>query len=114
MLVIVIVLAVLQLTLALHVRNTLIDSAAEGARHAALLGSDPGEGVGRARELITMSLSPRYADDVTATTITRGGMELVEVTVAAPLPVLGLLGPGGTVRVSGHAVVEGQFTAGPP
>ena len=33
-------------------------------------------------------------------------MPVVEVTVTAPFPVVGLLGPAGTLTVSGHALVE--------
>jgi hypothetical protein len=98
---------VLQLALALHVRNTLIDSASEGARHGALAGSSPEAGAQRARDLISMSLSPRYDDDVSAEVVSAGGVDLVEVRVSAPLPVIGLLGPSGAIVVSGRAVLEG-------
>ncbi|GAA4287834.1 TadE family protein [Georgenia daeguensis] len=105
-LVLAIVVALLQLVLGLHVRNTLVDSASEGARHAALVGSTPAEGVARTRELIGLSLSPRYAREVSASLVDRGGTTLVRVRVSAPLPVLGLLGPSGVLDVSGHAVLE--------
>ena len=42
-------LAVVQLALALHVRNTVLDAAAEGARYAALAGSSAEAGVQRTR-----------------------------------------------------------------
>jgi len=105
-LVVTIVMALLQLVLGLHVRNTLVDSASEGARHAALVGSGPAEGVARTRELVSLTLSPRYARDVRASQMQRGGVSLVRVEVSAPLPVLGLLGPSGVLNVSGHAVLE--------
>ncbi len=107
MLLVALLAGVLQLALALHVRNTLIDSASEGARYGALSDSSPDAGARRTRELIAMSLSAGYGDDVTATTVSDGGMDLVEVRVRAPLPVLGLLGPGGTLVVTGRAVAEG-------
>ena len=97
----------LQLTLAMHVRSTLIDCAAEGARYGALADRSPQEGEQRARDLIALSLAPRFTDDVEARTTTVGDLTVVEVTVRAPLPVLGLLGPGGTLVVSGHALEEG-------
>lgn len=99
-------LGVLQLTFALHVRNTLIDSAGEGARHAALAGSSTADGAQRTRDLIAMSIHPRFAGDVSARHTSREGLELVEVTVRAPLPVIGLLGPSGSMSVVGRAVVE--------
>ncbi len=96
---------VLQLTLALHVRNTLVDAAGEGARHGALVGRDQGDAVDRTRELIASSLSDRLAQDVTARTATIDGVQTVVVTVRAPLPVMGLVGPR-TLELDGHAVDE--------
>ncbi len=49
--------SVLQLGFALHVRATLIDCAAEGARYGAMADRDPGEGAARAADLIGMSLA---------------------------------------------------------
>ncbi|UNX54152.1 pilus assembly protein [Georgenia sp. TF02-10] len=111
-LVLTLVVAVLQLGLALHVRNTLVDAASEGARRGALLGSSPAEGAARTEELIGLSLSPRYGQDVAASTVERGGSTLVRVAVRAPLPVIGLLGPTGVLEVQGHAVLEPPHPAG--
>ena len=102
----VLALAVVQLALALHVRNTLLDAAAEGARHAALAGSSSSEGVARTRDLIATAISSDYADDVTASTTSIGGVPAVEVTVRATLPVIGLLGFQRGMEVSGHAPLE--------
>ena len=98
--------AVLQLTIVLHVRNTLIDSASEGARYAAQLGHEPADGEDRTQLLIAQSLSGAYAQDVTATRATESGLEVVDVRVDAPLPLVGLLGPAGTLTVHGHALAE--------
>lgn len=97
---------VLQLALTLHVRNTLIDCAAEGARFGALAGSSPAAGAQRTRDLIATAVSPAYAGDVGAAVTSQGDLPVVEVTVVAPLPVLGLLGPGGVMTVAGRAVAE--------
>lgn len=97
---------VVQLTLAQHVRNTLVDSAAEGARFAALADRSPADGEARTRELVSAALSPAYAEDVAATDTEVGGVPVVEVRVSAPLPLAGLLGPGGRLTVLGHAVRE--------
>jgi hypothetical protein len=105
-LVTVLLVAVLQLAAVLHVRATLIDCAAEGARHGALLGSSPAAGAQRARDLITASLSAAYAGDVEARVSDLAGAPVVEIAVRAPLPVLGLLGPSGVVDVSARALVE--------
>ncbi|MGV8976757.1 MAG: TadE family protein [Cellulomonas sp.] len=97
---------VLQLTLAQHVRNTLVDCAAEGARYAALADRTPQDGVGRTQRLITAALSPAYAQDVTVRRAVINGLDVIEVTVVAPLPVAGLVGPAGSLIVAGHALVE--------
>ncbi|QTE31332.1 pilus assembly protein [Pengzhenrongella sicca] len=98
--------ALVQLTLAQHVRNTLIDCAAQGARYAALADRTPADGAARTRALIDLSLAPGYADDVAAVETIVDGLAVVEVRVAAPLPVAGLLGPAGRLTVTGHALVE--------
>lgn len=98
---------VLQLALALHVRSTLVDCAAEGARYGALADRSPADGAARTRELIAMSLSPRFAEQVVADDVLVDGTEMVRVTVTAGLPVLGLLGPAGSLTVDGHALEEG-------
>ncbi|MCR8671005.1 pilus assembly protein [Agrococcus sp. HG114] len=104
-LLVMLVLSVMQLSLALHVRATVADAAAEGARHASLLGSDPAAGVQRTRELITVAVGSAYAERVTAGRSTVAGVESIEIRVAAPLPVLGLVGPV-ALEVAGHAPVE--------
>ncbi len=101
-------LAVFQVGLALHIRNTLIACASEGARYGARADRAPEDGVARARQLIQASLADRYADDVSADATTVGGVAVVEVRVSAPLPVLGLLGPDRVVRVGAHAFAENQ------
>jgi len=99
--------AVVQLALALHVRATLIDCAAEGARFGALDGSSPAAGAARTRDLVAGALSPRYAEDVDAGVGSIDGVRVVVVRVRAPLPVLGLLGPGHVVAATGRAMLEG-------
>ncbi|MFC3689283.1 TadE family protein [Aquipuribacter hungaricus] len=96
---------VLQLSLSLHVRNTLVDAAGEGARYGALVGRDSSDAVDRTQQLIASSLSDRLADDVSASVERLDGVQTVVVTVRAPLPVLGLVGPR-TLELSGHAVDE--------
>ena len=104
----VIFVAVFQLGLALHVRNTLISCASEGARVGARAGADPADGVARTRQLIGQSLSPRFAQDVTADVVEVDGVRVVAVRVTAPLPVLGPLGPDRALDVVGHAFLEDQ------
>jgi Flp pilus assembly protein TadG len=99
-------LALLQLGLALHVRNTLVASAAEGARYGANADRDPAQGAAVTRQLIRDSLADSYADGVTSGFETVDGLQTVYVQVEATLPVLGLLGPPRSIRVRGHALEE--------
>lgn len=98
-------LAVLQLTLALHVRTTLTSAAAEGARGAALAGSDLAIGEGRARDLMVASIAGPAVRDVRGALVLVDGVRVVEMTVTADLPVIGILGPL-PMSVTGRAVVE--------
>ena len=102
----VLTLAVLQLGLALHVRNTVLDAAAEGARFAALAGNSLPEGTERTRDLITVAIGAAYAHSIATSQSTVGGYPGITVRVHTPLPVLGLLGPAGGLEVSGHAAME--------
>ncbi len=107
-LVLVLGLGVLQLGLMLYVRNALISSASEGARLGARAGSSVADGTARTVSLITRDLSPAYAQGVTGTTATAAGVRVVDVTVTAPVPVIGLLGPSGAMTVHGRAFDEAQ------
>ncbi|MBO0607905.1 TadE/TadG family type IV pilus assembly protein [Myceligenerans salitolerans] len=104
--VLVLLLGVIQVTLAVHARALAVDAAAEGARVAARADRGPADGVARARELLTASLNSSYARDVTARETTLDGLRVIEVRVTTPLPVIGLLGPAEAVTVRGHALEE--------
>jgi len=99
-------LALLQLGLALHVRNTLVASAAEGARYAANSDRTPSDGAVITRRLIRDSLADTFASRVSSGFELVGGVPTVYVQVDATLPVVGLLGPARGIRVRGHAVDE--------
>jgi hypothetical protein len=101
-------LAVFQLGLALHIRNTLISCASEGARHGARANATAQDGAVLARKLIAESLSDGYADHVTAETTTVDGIQVVRVRIQAPLPVLGRLGPDRVLSVQARAFAERQ------
>lgn len=98
--------SVLQVALALHVRSTLIDAAAEGARHAALADSSLAAGVERSRDLISTAVGRSYAGDITAGLGSYDGHPVVVVTVRSPLPLLGLAGLDRGLEVSGRAALE--------
>jgi len=99
-------LALLQLGLALHVRNTLVASAAEGARYAANADRVPADGAALTRSLIRASLADSFATGVSSGFEVVDGVPTVFVRVDATLPVVGLLGPARGIRVRGHALEE--------
>ena len=105
-LLLVVVLAVVQVGLAVFVRATLAAAAAEGARVAAVSGGDPGAGTRRTRAALDASLAEGVVESVATTSTTRGGMKVVDVEVRARLPLVGMLGPSVLV-VHGHALEEG-------
>lgn len=108
-------LAVFQLGLTLYVRNTLIASASEGARYGARADAGSGDASGRTVDLITTALNSSYAADVSARQrVTAGGVLVVEVSVSAPLPILGVIGPSGAMSVTGRAFSEQQVMGNPP
>lgn len=99
-------LGVIQFALALYVRNTVQDAAAEGARYAALADRTPADGAERTRELITAALGEGYTRDVTAGYARFAGAPATVVTVRSPLPLVGLFGLPDALEVSGHAARE--------
>ena len=101
-------LAVLQLGLALHVRNTVTDAAAEGARFASLGGATLDDGANRTRALIAAALGPGYPVEVSARVAESLGTPVAEIAVRAPLPVLGLVGIEHGLEVAGHAPLEDE------
>lgn len=102
----IVTLSVLQLGFALHVRNTITDAAAEGARFGALADNQLGDGVTRTRELIETALGPDYARDVTVERGSYRGHPAAIVTVRTPLPLVGLVGIEQGLEVQGRAAIE--------
>lgn len=98
--------AIIQLTLVLHVRNTLIDAASSGARYGTLADRGAADARDRTAELIRVALNPDFANDVSTGQTTYQGVATLEVVVRAPLPVLGLIGPRESLEVRGHAAIR--------
>ena len=102
----VLTLSVIQLGLALHIRNTVQDAASEGARYAALADSSLDAGVQRSRVLIATAIGGAYASDISASYGHYAGHPATTVTVRTTLPLIGLVGIDGAMEVQGHAAVE--------
>jgi len=102
----VLTLSVIQLGLALLIRNTVLDAASEGARYGALADNSVGDGVERTRDLISTALGPSYARDITVARGSYHGYPADIVTVTTPLPLIGLIGIPDGLEVHGHAAIE--------
>ncbi len=98
--------SIIQLTLVLHVRNTLIDAAASGARYGTLADRTPADAEGRTETLIRGSISGSFAQDISVAQDNAFGVPTLRVTVRAPLPVIGLFGPSNVMEVTGHAALQ--------
>lgn len=96
-------LAVVQIAGMVHVRNTLIDAASTGARFGALQDRTADDGLARTRELISSSVSGRYAEDVTYDYSESPEGRTLRITVQAQYPLLGLFPGVGDLEVSGSA-----------
>ncbi|MFS0913157.1 TadE family protein [Microbacterium sp. 179-I 3D2 NHS] len=99
-------LGVLQLALAVYVRNVVHDAAVEGAYHAALADTTPAEGAERSRRVIERAVGGAYAEDITVGTSRALGHETVVVRIRTALPVLGLIGIPFAWEVEAHAPME--------
>lgn len=98
--------ALLQIGLALHVRNTVVDSAIAGARMAAAVDRTEADGARHTAALIAAAVDERYAQDIRVDTAQAGPQELITVTVRVPVPVVGFAGVGQTWELTGRAFAE--------
>jgi len=105
-LLVLLVLGIAQVGLAIHVRNTVVACAAEGARLAANADRGPADGAALTRRLIAQALSEAMVGDVTARHVPSPAGRNVRVDVVTRLPLIGLVGPSRTLTVSAHAVEE--------
>jgi Flp pilus assembly protein TadG len=102
----IVTLSVMQLGLALHIRNTVLDAASEGARFAALADNDLADGVQRTHDLIETALGTGYAQNISAGYGAYRGQPATIVTVRTPFPLIGLVGIEDGMEVEGHAARE--------
>ena len=98
--------AVFQLGLALHIRNTLISCASEGARLGARADADPSDAAARTTQLINSAISARFSQNVSTESV--DGVQVVVVRVVAPLPLIGPFGLDQELTVTGRAFQESQ------
>jgi Flp pilus assembly protein TadG len=103
-LLVVLVMGVVQLALALHVRNTMTSCAAEGARVASAEDRSLADGEARSRGMLRDALGD-YPVQVASATGVADGAPVAIVSARAPVPVLGLWGFG-SMAVSVRAFEE--------
>ena len=103
-LVVFLVTGVFQLALTLHVRNTLLSCAAEGARVAAAQDRTLADGRERA-ETMSRDAFGGYPATATAQIVMIDGAPAVAMTISAPVPVVGMWGFG-TMTVTARAFEE--------
>ncbi|KSU64777.1 MULTISPECIES: TadE family protein [Micrococcaceae] len=106
-LLVLIAMTLIQLALVLHVRNTLIDAASNGAHYGALANRSTADAQDRTRLLITESLHAGFAGNVSARSATIGESRVITVSVETQVPLIGLLPNGWGLHVQGEAVKYG-------
>lgn len=106
LLVVFIVLALMQLAFALHVRNLAVDAASEGARRATMADANLAAGQRRTEELLQASLGNLRRHRVRISEVEDSGMRLVRVEVDSSLPVLGPFGLPHTLKVVASSLKE--------
>ena len=96
-------LAVVQLALAVYIRNVVHDAAVEGAYYGALADTHPADGALRTQALIAAATGGGL-DAAVISAVHEGpsGAE-VAVTVTATLPLVGLIGIPAGMEVTAHA-----------
>jgi Flp pilus assembly protein TadG len=107
---IVLVLAILQVAMILHMRNVSVAAVVDGARYAANADRDCADGTAKATELIEDAIAKAEVVDVSCETVVVGGADVVRVSarVRLPLLLLDLMPTDVTIEVQGRSVKEGQ------
>ena len=99
-------LAVVQLALAVYIRNVVHDAAVEGAYYGALADTSPADGAARTQALIAAATGGGLDATVTASPQDGASGAEVAVTVTATLPLVGLIGIPAGLEVTAHAPRE--------
>lgn len=102
----VLTLGVLQLALAVYVRNVVHDAAVEGAYYAALADVETAAGALRARETVERAVGDGFVEGAAARESSTLGYDTVSVTLTTRLPLIGLLGISQGWEVTVDAPVE--------
>ena len=105
-LVVLVILLLVQLAFASHVRTMSVSAASEGARRGALLGGDEDEARARTGELLDSLVGAAKDREIAVERESDAGVDVLTVTVRTRLPLVGGLGPR-WLTGRGRALVEG-------
>lgn len=105
-LVVLVILLLIQLAFASHVRTMSVSAASEGARRGGLLGGDEEEAAARTGELLDSLVGAAKDREISVDRESDAGVDILVVTVRTRLPLVGGFGPR-WLTVHGRALVEG-------
>lgn len=105
-LVVLVILLLMQIAFASHVRTMSVSAASEGARRGGLLGGDEDEAVARTGELLDSLVGAAKDREIAVDRESDAGVDILTVTVRTRLPLVGGFGPR-WLTVHGRALVEG-------
>ena len=105
-LVVLVILLLVQLAFASHVRTMSVSAASEGARRGGLLGGDEDEAAARTGELLDSLVGAAKDREIAVDRQSDAGVDILVVTVRTRLPLVGGFGPR-WLTVHGRALVEG-------
>ena len=105
-LVVLVILLLMQIAFASHVRTMSVSAASEGARRGGLLGGDEDEAAARTGELLDSLVGAAKDREIAVDRQSDAGVDILVVTVRTRLPLVGAFGPR-WLTVHGRALVEG-------
>ena len=105
-LVAVVILLLVQVAFASHVRTMSVSAASEGARRGGLLGGNEEEALARTSELLDSLVGASRDREIRVSRESDAGAQVLVVTVRTSLPLVGGLGPR-WLTVRGRSLVEG-------
>ena len=100
------ILLLVQIAFASHVRTMSVSAASEGARRGGLLGGDEDEAAARTGELLDSLVGAAKDREIAVDRQSDAGVDILVVTVRTRLPLVGGFGPR-WLTVHGRALVEG-------
>ena len=100
------ILLLVQIAFASHVRTMSVSAASEGARRGGLLGGDEDEAAARTGELLDSLVGAAKDREISVDRESDAGVDILVVTVRTRLPLVGGFGPR-WLTVYGRALVEG-------